>query len=247
MSVIGTIQAFNEEHAITGAVESLYAAGCDLVVVVDGAWGNPDGTLFGGATTHLSTDGTCEAARAAGAEFVEPEHPFWAGDGSKRDYLLKASGATPYDFVVLLDADERLEGTIDLENSPSGHGCIVLHNDKPNDVADRTPWLDRDVRASVPLLRWFRSSPTLSCLGPGRYRENGRPVGVYLVEMLAVQAERGELDEFGLAGLAALRSVELQLPDERLSWLPIVPGISIRHTVEASPERAAAKHAYYQQ
>ncbi|HEX4521647.1 MAG TPA: hypothetical protein VH063_18880 [Gaiellaceae bacterium] len=242
MSVIGTIQAFNEEDAITGAIESLYAAGCDRVVVVDGAWGNPDGTLFGNAATHLSTDGTCEAARAAGAEYVEPEYPFWAGDKSKRDYLLTFGG--PGDHLILLDADERLEGTIDEEACPAGHGCIVLHNDKPNDLAIRTPWLDRDVRASVPMLRWFRWSPTLTCLSPGHYRENGKPIHVYLVEALAAAAD--EMSPLELAALAALRSIETKLPNKRLSILPIVQGIEIRHSVEATTDRIAAKRIYYE-
>lgn len=244
MSVFGTIQAFNEAGNIGPAVESMYAAGVDHVVVVDGAWACADGSAFGGRG-WFSDDGTVEEAIAAGAEVVTPAHPdmAWAGDGSKRDFLLRASAAGPGDFLLLIDADERLEGRIDLPASPGGHGCVILHNDKPNDLEERTPWLDQAARESVPLLRWFRWSPKLRCVAPGRYRDKGQPIHVYLVEALAARSVA--LDDLGRAALAALRDVELQLPNDRLTILPLVPGIAIRHLAEASPERIAAKRRYY--
>lgn len=244
--MFGAIPAFNEAGNIGAAVETMYAAGCGQVVVLDGAWACSDGSPFGGRG-WVSDDGTVEEAVAAGAKVVTPTRPdrSWAGDGSKRDFLLRATPAGPGDFLLLMDADERLEGRIDLAESPGGHGCVILHNDKPNDLDDRTPWLDRESRESVPLLRWLRWSPKLRCVAPGRYRDKGQPIEVYLVEALA--ARSAGLDELGRAALAALRDVELQLPNDRVSILPLVPGIAIRHLVEASPERIAAKRRYYDQ
>lgn len=238
--IIGTIQAFQEAANIGGAVTSLLEAGCDRVVVVDGAWQNPDGTPFGGGDSWVSTDGTREAAVAAGAEFVVPAVRL-GNDGAKRDFLIHAADAGPGDHLILLDADERLHGR--LTNAPAGHGCVVLRNDKPNDLPGRTPWLDQANRASVPMLRWLRWSPTLRCAGPGRYVENGEPIRVYLIEALAARVANADWLE--LAALAALREAQFEIPNDHLTILPLVPGVEISHCVPAGEGRMAAKHAYY--
>lgn len=85
--ISGVIIAFNEEAHIGACVTSL-AQVCDEVVVVD----------------SFSTDRTAERARAQGARVVE--HAF-GGDGPQRRV---GEGAAEHDWILVLDADERIDG-----------------------------------------------------------------------------------------------------------------------------------------
>lgn len=241
MSVVGLICAFNEAGRIGRAVTSLLEVGCDRVVVVDGAWIAADGHTFEGGE-WWSTDGTREEAEQAGAEFVQLHRP--AGDdGAKRNVAIHACGAMPGDHLFLLDADERAVGK--LTDPPSGHGCVLLKNLKPNDLPGvRTDNLDPAHRETYPLLRWLRYDPDLCCDAPGRYRHGDNPIDVYLVPRLArASAEAG----WPLLSQAyrALRDHEDVLEPGELSVLPILGGVEIEHVDEASPERVEAKRRYY--
>lgn len=239
--VIGTIQAFNEEGNIGPAVKSLFGVGCDRVVVLDGAWRNPDGSPFGGEF-WVSRDGSRAEAEAAGAEWLIPIRH--ANDGEKRDALIRLCGAGPADFMLLLDADERAVGSIDLERCPSRHGNVLLHNDRPDDIPElRTRYLSEQGRV-VPMLRWFRWSQSLHCEAPGIYVENGRRIHPYLVSALADHSGVAS-DPVLAAAHRVVRDHEWDLSPAETSLLPIVPGIEIRHVIEPSPERVAAKLRYY--
>jgi len=242
--IIGTIQAFNEEGQIGQAVNSLFEAGVHKVFVLDGAWRNPDGTWFGGAG-HKSSDRTVDEAREAGARVDCVPENFSGGDGAKRDLLVQYAGAALGDHLLLLDADELLVGRVSGPAAPSEHGCIVLHN-RENDLPGvRTPWLDKAVRESVPLLRWFRFYPTLRCRAPGQYTVEGKLLRPYLTQQLQDElAKRGD-DTALRAAYTALRDVEDQLPNEYLSAYPIVPGVEIVHRSEPRAARIQAKVRYY--
>jgi hypothetical protein len=210
---VGLISAYNEAPSIGEAVRSLFGVGCDEVLVVDGAWRNPDGRLFG--PTPWSTDGMDREARAAGATYVRGIN---GTDGQKRDAAVRSCAAVfaCVTHVFILDADERAEGS--LAKAPDGHGCVLRHADKPNDLPTyRRAFPAGDYGPVVPLIRWLRWSPTLRCEKPGRYLEDGEPIRVY--------RRRGEEVE---------------------TVLPVLSGIRIRHTVEADAERVAAKRRYYQ-
>ena len=93
------------------------------------------------------------------------------------------------------------------------------------------------------MLRWFRWSPSLGCIAPGRYLERDVEIQPYLVNALAaLRYAPGSIER---AALAALRSVEYQLPNAAISVLAIVDGIEISHCITAGEERVAAKIAYY--
>lgn len=86
MRISGTIITFNEEDHIEACIASLQRV-CDEVVVVD----------------SLSTDRTCELARAAGARVVLQEY---LGEGRQRRVTEKEAA---HDWILALDADERMD------------------------------------------------------------------------------------------------------------------------------------------
>lgn len=214
MKTVGLICAYNEAATISRAVGSLLDVGCDRVVVVDGHW-SPE---FGAAP--YSTDGTEAAAVVAGAEWVRPAVT-WDSDGGKRDTAVHVAGCRPGDQLFLLDADEVAVGS--LEGAPAGHGCVLLRNLCPNDLPGiRRDWPRGDYAPVVPLLRWLRYSPGLSCTAPGKYREDGRPIRPYVL---------GTLE-----GLSPEEACEL----------PLLPNVRVDHYGQPSPERVLAKRAYYE-
>ncbi len=85
-AITGTIITYNEEDHIEACIGSLRQV-CDDVVVVD----------------SLSTDRTCELARAAGARVVLQKY---LGEGRQRNVTEKEAA---HDWILALDADERLD------------------------------------------------------------------------------------------------------------------------------------------
>lgn len=245
MSVIGTIQAFNEEAAIRGAVESLLAGGCDRVFVLDGAWANPDGTPFGGRG-WWSTDATQAEAERAGADFVTDFNGVDVStDGKKRDALLRLCRAEPGDHVLLIDADERLVGKLDPDSWPSEHGCVIHRDLHPNDLPGvGGVWPRGDWGPEKPLLRWIRWSEDIRCETPGVYHDAGGRIHAYLVGAMSERAA-GRHDPLFAHAYRVLRDHEHRLEPAATSLLPIVPDVEIHHAIEASPERVAAKELYY--
>lgn len=84
--ISGTIITYNEEDHIEACITSLGRV-CDEVLVVD----------------SLSTDRTCEIARAAGARVVLQKY---LGEGRQRGVTEKEAA---HDWILALDADERLD------------------------------------------------------------------------------------------------------------------------------------------
>ena len=84
--ITGTIITYNEEDHIEACIASLRRV-CDEVVVVD----------------SLSTDRTCELARAAGARVIPQEY---LGEGRQRNVTERSAA---HDWILALDADERLD------------------------------------------------------------------------------------------------------------------------------------------
>ncbi|MEO8224548.1 MAG: glycosyltransferase family 2 protein [Gammaproteobacteria bacterium] len=84
--ITGTIITYNEEDHIEACIASLRRL-CSEVVVVD----------------SLSTDGTVELARAAGARVIAQAY---AGEGPQRKLTEHEAS---HDWILALDADERLD------------------------------------------------------------------------------------------------------------------------------------------
>ena len=87
----GCIIAFNEADRITAAIESLDF--CDEVIVVD---------------SH-STDATRELAAALGARVIERD---WEGFTKQKQFAVEAAS---HDWVLCLDADERVSPELEAE------------------------------------------------------------------------------------------------------------------------------------
>ncbi len=239
MKIIGAIQAYQEGGRIGPAVKSLLASGCDSVFVLDGAWTDPTGATFGDGP-QASDDGTLDEARDAGARV-----DVWSGVGSdadKQTALLVACGAVRGDYVVKIDADERIEGRL---RGPGSHAMIMLSNEGDNDIPGvRGTWpRGDDSDAPIPLWRMFKWSPDLVCLRPGRWTEGGRLVEPYLVGALA--ASRAVVDDQLVAQAHRLiRDHEAMFDPALLAALPILDDVMIRHYRDGS--KASAKRAYYE-
>jgi glycosyltransferase involved in cell wall biosynthesis len=96
--------AWNEAPLIGPAIESLFAVGCDRVIMVDGQWQG-----FAPDEPDASTDGTQEIARLAGAEVIDPPIGGWASQVEARNaYMI----GEPGDWYLVCDADERCHGTL---------------------------------------------------------------------------------------------------------------------------------------
>lgn len=242
MTVIGVIQTLNEEGRIGDAVTSLFVAGCDEVFVLDGAWTDPDGQTFGGGA-QWSLDRTIDEADKAGATFRQ-----WhgtGGDAEKQTALLQHCGARLGDFVVKLDADERLQGTLpDL----TGHSLIWLQNHGPNDIPDvRSTWpRGDDADHPIPLLRVFQWHPGMICDTPGRWRTEQGPLEPYKVGALRHHVETVGYgpDEPVSVAYREMRDNEHLTPPEETAAFPILEGCWIDHYRD--DRRAESKRAYYE-
>lgn len=103
--IIGCMCVYQEAECIGEALASLRAAGCERLVVVDGAWRWFE--RYGDGPQ--STDGTVEIARAAGAEMIEAPATGWDSEVAARDSYLVGK---PGDWYLFLDADERVTGML---------------------------------------------------------------------------------------------------------------------------------------
>lgn len=241
MKWIGAISAFQEEGRIGAAVESLYAAGCADVFVLDGAWKDPAGNTFGGGP-EFSTDGTVEEAVAAGARFAR-----WSGgdDAAKQTQLLARCGAEPGDYVVKIDADERIRGRL---IPPSGHSLVWLRNHGANDIPDvRSTWpRGDDARYPIPLFRAFQWSRELVCVRPGRWQTSAGSLEPYLVGALARLLDSIDIAyDHPLSQLyRQLRDIEAKTNPRDAAAFPILDDVWIDHYRD--PGKADAKRAYYE-
>lgn len=104
MTLIGCVCTYNEAPHVQGAIESLFAVGCDRVVVVDGQWQG-----FAPDEHYASTDGTQDIARQAGAEVIEAQGGAWPTQVDARNAYLVGE---PGDWYLVCDADERCRGTL---------------------------------------------------------------------------------------------------------------------------------------
>ena len=133
--------ARDEEQLLTGALESVYGAVDEIIVVDTG-----------------STDGTREIARNAGALVIDH---FWQDDFSaaRNEALAHATG----DWVLVLDADERLApGAVTairegVEKNSFDCGLLPLFNASRED-ATIAEVLEGDAQLGEPVLlpRLFR-------------------------------------------------------------------------------------------
>ncbi len=86
MKITANIITLNEEKNIEEVIKSVQKV-CDEVLVVD----------------SLSSDKTCEIAQSLGAKIVKQEY---LGDGPQKAV---AEGIAKYDWILSIDADERLD------------------------------------------------------------------------------------------------------------------------------------------
>lgn len=103
--IIGVMCAYEEAAVVGEALASLRAAGCERLVVVDGAWRHFE--RYGDGPG--STDGTQEMARLQGAEVIEAPARGWVDQVTARNAYLVGE---PGDWYVILDADERMAGVL---------------------------------------------------------------------------------------------------------------------------------------
>lgn len=241
MAVIGAISAFQEEGRISHAVTSLFAVGCDAVYVLDGAWLDGNGRPFGGGP-YFSTDATCEEAIEAGATVGRSAI---GPDADKQTRLLRTCGAGPGEFVVKIDADERLTGTLP---PIEGDSLLWLVNHGANDIPGvRGTWpRGDDADHPIPLLRVFKWRPDLVCDRPGRWRTADGTIEPYVVGQL-----RQKIDGEGLSWedplsyeYRRLRDGEHKAHPAAAAAFPILGGVWVDHYRDGS--RAAAKRAYYE-
>jgi hypothetical protein len=108
--LIVCVCTYNEAALIEGAINSLWAFGCQRMIVVDGQW---DG--FAPTEPYHSTDQTRQIATALGAEIIQPPGRPWLTEHEARSsYFL----GDPGDWYLVLDADERVSGALP-SNVPS--------------------------------------------------------------------------------------------------------------------------------
>jgi len=116
--ITGCIIAYNESAFIAGAIESLKPH-CDRIIVIDGAYkgfplinDNPE-----------STDGTLQISESMGADVRH--HGLWEDQIDKRNEYLNL--CRPGDFILHLDADERLvcEGGLRFDRNIPAHRIEV--------------------------------------------------------------------------------------------------------------------------
>lgn len=238
--IVGAINAFNEEGRIGRAVQSLFAAGCEKVLVLDGAWIDDNGDPFGGSDLY-STDSTCDEARQAGAIV---EQISCGSDARKQTALIHKAGELG-DYVVRIDADEILRSTLP---KIAGHSLVWLRNHGGNDIPSiRSTWpRGDDATHPIPLLRVFKSDPTLVCETPGRWSDSRGPVEPYVAGQL-----RRLLDSLDLVYVHPLcrfyrewRDSEHEMDPADTAAFPILDGVWIDHYRDGA--RTAEKTAYYE-
>lgn len=243
MTVIGAIAAFMEEGRIGDAVTSLLEAGCERVHVLDGAWLDPFGQPFGGGTL-FSTDATAEEAAAAGAH-VLVLGGFEGGDAGKQQALVHHCDAQPGDFIVRIDADERLRGTLP---EITGHSLVWLHNHGDNDLPGvRSTWpRGDDAEHPIPLLRVLQFQPDLRCWHPGRWVTGAGELQPYLVGALASLIDgAGMRWEHPIArAYRSFREREHLAEPKDTAAFPILDGVWIDHYRDMA--KAEAKALYYE-
>lgn len=116
--LIGCVCAYNEAGLIGGAIESLFAVGCDRVIVVDGQWQG-----FAPGEPYHSTDGTQQIAAELGAQVIDPVGQAWSSQVEARNqYLVGELG----DWYLVCDADERCHGTLPPLNDDSNSYWVEL-------------------------------------------------------------------------------------------------------------------------
>lgn len=123
MRIVACINAYQEEKQLPGCLDALRPL-VDRVVVVDGRYSDFTGYSEDGG--GASTDGTLDAARAAGATIIEaPGGNPWENEIVKRTAYLRA--CREGDYVLVVDADERVEGAVDRERLAQRADWTVQH------------------------------------------------------------------------------------------------------------------------
>lgn len=107
MRVVACVNVYQDAGFLPECLEALQAQ-VDALVVVDGAY--RDFPSYG--PDAQSTDGTQEIALLAGATLIEaPDRIAWRDEIVKRNRYLDVCG--PGDYLIVVDADEILEGELD--------------------------------------------------------------------------------------------------------------------------------------
>ncbi len=124
------IITLNEEANLPACLESVHWA--NEILVVDSG----------------STDRTCEIARAFGARVLEHA---WEGFGAQKQF---ASDQARHDWVLNLDADERVSGrladsiqrALAVDHQPAAYRCNFLHYIMGHPLRHGEAWPDPHVR-----------------------------------------------------------------------------------------------------
>ena len=101
--ITGTVITLNEEENIKDCLESMFRV-CDEVIVVD----------------SISSDNTVELAREMGAKVYIQE---FLGHGLQKDYGVRIA---KHDWILSIDADERLDDTVVACVTVTGSGQHTL-------------------------------------------------------------------------------------------------------------------------
>lgn len=123
MRLTACINVYHDAAKLRACLASL-AGVADRVVVVDGRYA--DFPSYGADDQGASQDDTLAVARAAGATIVEaPCGKPWADEIVKRNAYMDACEAG--DYLLVVDADERAEGTVDREALAARSDWMVGH------------------------------------------------------------------------------------------------------------------------
>jgi hypothetical protein len=163
------VAAYNEAESIGPCIDAIAATGIarQQVHVFDGAWTTRDGSHPFDGADGPSTDDTLRAAIDAGAQ-VHDCDGLWPSQEVKRTAMFHQAGARRGDQLLVIDADERLQGR--LRPLPLQRPALLAkrdigENDLPG-IRGEFPCGDWGSPAQLRLFQWSRR---LVCVEPGWY------------------------------------------------------------------------------
>lgn len=175
--IIAIVAVFNEEEVLADCLISMQGIGIKEIHVFDGAWKH----FAEGFASTDATEAICRGFREAETPVIwHAAERMWESQEEKRTFMFHHAGSTAWDYLLIVDADERFHGSF-TEHLDQPAYCLYNKCDGPNDLPDiRTTWPNGDYSTEwIPAIRLFRWHQTLRCLWPGGYERCGVRIDVY--------------------------------------------------------------------